>query len=491
MLRSAIRALLLSGAILAFCSGALARVKLPAFFSDNMVLQQRDNVAVWGEARPGEQVYVSGSWGRKVVKTKAGADGKWMLHLPTTSAGGPYQLTIRDDGGDSAVVLQNVMLGEVWLCSGQSNMNFPIGKAAGWRTGVEDYEKVIAEADHPNIRMFTVEQNVADTPVTDVRGQWAVCSPATAGKFSAVAYYFARELTRVTGVPVGLIHSSVGGTPAEAWTRRDILAGDTALAGILKRYDSLVAAHPDSVKKYKYNPQSPAKLYNGMIHPLIPYTIKGVIWYQGESNSDRPYQYRRLFTALIGSWRKEWNGTLPFYFVQIAPFKDKPPQLREAQLLTYQSVPRTGMVVITDAGDSLNIHPRNKEVVGRRLALWALAKDYGQKKSVFSGPLYREMRIEGNRIRIAFDFTADGLVVKVDTLAANKEAAPSLREFMIAGADRHFVPANVRIEGKELVVWNDQVEKPVAVRFAWKPFPHPNLYNTAGLPASPFRTDEW
>ncbi|MGJ7032142.1 sialate O-acetylesterase [Niabella hirudinis] len=479
-----------------------AAVKLPAVIADHMVLQQKTTVALWGWADAGERITIQCSWSRQPVTVTTGPGGRWLTHVKTVAAGGPY--TIRFKGSDT-IEVKDVLLGEVWLCSGQSNMEFPLAKQKAWRTGVVDYEREVAEASDPRLRLFTVLQAVAATPQQDVQGGWAPCTPETVAAFSAVAYYFGKEIREVTGVPVGLIHSSWGGTPAESWTRKEVLEKDPELRPILDRYETSVNAYHEDLTRYRQvearwlkdsaamgkkparpadpekNSKSPTVLYNAMIHPLIPFTLKGAIWYQGESNAGRAYQYRRLFPAMIRSWRKEWDAAFPFYFVQIAPHYQQNPEIREAQLLTYKTVPGTGMAVITDAGDSLDIHPRNKAVVGHRLALWALANAYGKKKIVYSGPLYQSVQREGNKMRIAFSFADGGLIAKKGVLTG----------FTIAGANRQFVPATAEIEGKSVVVMSDAVAAPVAVRFGWSNFPHAVLVNKAGLPASPFRTDDW
>jgi sialate O-acetylesterase len=497
--------------LLLFCSNRLlADVKLPALFSDNMVLQQKAEVALWGWADPGEKVEISGSWGRRKVKTTADAQGNWKTSINTAKAGGPFTLTFK---GKNRIELKDVLLGEVWICSGQSNMHFPVApiEDSGWATGVENYEEEIDQANYPSIRMFTVERKVADEPQKDVVGNWQVCSPATVGDFSAVAYFFAREVYEKTGLPIGLINTSWGGTPAEGWTQKEVLESDAELRPILERYSEDLTKYPEAIEIYRAEMEkwkqeaeaakqrgekptsaprepmgpnhhkSPYKLYNAMIAPLVPFTIQGAIWYQGESNADRAYQYRKLFPAMIANWRSAWGTDFPFYFVQIAPHRSQRPEIREAQLLTMQSVPKTGMAVVTDAGDSLDIHPRNKQVVGKRLALWALAKNYGNKDVVYSGPVYKSMQVEGDSIKLSFDHVDGGLVAKDGPLT----------EFTIAGPDQQFVPAQARIEGDQVVVWSDTVKDPVAVRFAWERIPDPNFYNKAGLPASPFRTDTW
>lgn len=485
-----------------------ADVKLPALFSDNMVLQQREKVALWGWAEPGETVDITASWNGKTVETQADAEGNWQASLKTPKAGGPYTLTFQ---GNNRIELENVLLGEVWLCSGQSNMHFPVApiENSNWATGVIHYAEEIAASDYPKIRMFTVARKVADKPQKDVEGNWVVSSPATVGDFSAVAFFFARTLTEATGLPIGLINASWGGTPAEGWTPKEVLAED--FQSILERYQQALKAYPRAYVQYKEklaewkkatekagasgekpkraprepigpnHHKSPYKLYNAMIAPLVPYTIKGAIWYQGESNADRPYQYRKLFPAMIKSWRGDWDRQFPFYFVQIAPHRSQGPLIREAQLFTLLALPHTGMAVTTDWGDALDIHPRNKQVVGRRLALWALAKDYGQKDIVYSGPIYKSMKVEDNKIRLRFEYSKEGLEAKGGALTG----------FTIAGTDQKFMPAKATIEGDEVVVWHEAIKNPVAVRFAWKKVPAPNFYNKAGLPASPFRTDEW
>lgn len=494
--------------LLAIHFNLTANVKLPALISDNMVLQQQSTVIIWGWADENEKVTVSASWGMTKLEVTTNKVGEWKLKMNTPSAGGPYNIVIR---GKNKIEIKNMMIGEVWLCSGQSNMEFPIGNKGRWKTGVLNYEKEISKANYPNIRMFTVKHKVAQEPLKDVNGQWDVCSPEKVGDFSAVGYYFARELAVETGYSIGLINSSWGGTPAESWVRRSVLENSIELESILRDYkknlelykqsktiygkdNATLRTVPDTTKKMvldssmksvistdpSQNPKSATKLFNGMIAPLIQYSLKGIIWYQGESNDSRPYQYSKLFPALIKSWRKEWKDKLPFYFVQIAPHFQKHPELRDVQLRTFKSVPKTGIVIITDASDSLDIHPRNKEIPGKRLALWALAKDYGKNNITYSGPIYRSMKVVGDKVWLEFDY-AYGLHTK----------GKLLNEFTIAGEDRKFLPATAGIRGDNILISNAFINKPVAVRFAWKNFSRPNLYNDADLPASPFRTDDW
>lgn len=480
-----------------------AQLKLPALISNNMILQQNKDVALWGWAAPGEIISIKPSWNNKTITTTADAKGKWVATIKTVKAGGPYTIEFKSM---DKIVVNNVMLGEVWLASGQSNMEFPLGKAEGWRTGAHNAATEIPKASYPNIRMIDVPNRVSDVPQEDFKGEWLACTPETVKDFSAVAYFFAKEIQAATGYPIGIINSTWGGTPAESWTRKDILEADTGFQNIIARYQQDVAKYPETYAKYKTSYEkwkadtsshkkgapkepvgpnhnkSPGKLYNGMIAPLIPYTLQGVIWYQGESNAERAWQYRRLFPAMINGWRQDWhNNTLPFYFVQIAPHRSQVPEIRESQLYSWQTTRNTGMVVSTDYGDSLDIHPRNKEVIGKRLSLWALKNEYGKKAIETSGPVYKSMKIKGNKIIIRFTH-AKGL-----TVLNNKP----LQEFVIAGSNQQFVPAQALIKGNTITVWNDDINAPVAVRFNWSKVPQAELYNAAGLPATPFRTDAW
>ncbi|WP_147205969.1 sialate O-acetylesterase [Segetibacter aerophilus] len=479
-----------------------ASVRLPSIISNHMVLQQKSKVALWGWGDPGEKITITTSWNNQTIKVIADATGKWKTYVSTSAAGGPYTIIFQ---GTNELKIEDVLLGEVWLASGQSNMEFFVAKTKNASyTGVPNYEQEIKEANFPLIRQIDVANKNADEPQQDFKGDWKVCSTQTVDTFSAVAYYFAREIHRVTGYPVGIINASWGGTTAESWTKKEVLESDSDFKVLIDKYNEQVQNYPAANEQYalalaawkqdttktkptppvKPNPdKSPFRLYNAMIAPLVSYTLKGVIWYQGENNATRAYQYRKLFPALIKSWRTDFdNQNLPFYFVQISPHRSQNPEIREAQLLTYRTVTHTGMAVTTDNGDSLDIHPRNKKLVGERLSLWALRNEYGQKNLVPSGPLYKSMKVEGAKVKVQFDFADGGLVAK---------NAAELTEFTIAGDDQKFVPARATISGNEVVVWSDAVAKPVAVRFAWRNIPTPNFYNKAGLPASPFRTDNW
>jgi len=429
-----------------------------------MVLQQKMPVPIWGWADPGEKVTVT--LGDAKATATAGQDGKWMVKLEPMAAGGPHAMTV---AGANTIALKDVLVGEVWVCSGQSNMQMSVRAS-------NDAEKEIAAADYPNIRLFTVARKIAEQPVDDCQGSWVACSPETVPNFSAVGYFFGRKLHKDLDVPVGLINSSWGGTLAEAWTSHEGLLVDDDFKPILQRAE----------KFEPKNPNQASNLYDGMLHPLIPFAIRGAIWYQGESNVSRAAQYAKLFPAMIADWRKHWGeGDFPFLYVQLAPYRygNQDPrncaELWEAQLKTL-SVPNTGMAVITDIGNVKNIHPRNKQDVGKRLALWALANTYG-KDVVYSGPLYESMKVEGNKIRLQFKHVDGGLVAR----------GGKLTNFTIAGKDGEFVPAEAEIDGESIVVHSSAVDRPVAVRFGWRDDAEPNLFNKAGLPASPFRADNF
>jgi sialate O-acetylesterase len=433
-------------------------VKLPAVIGDNMVVQRDQAAPIWGWADPGEEVTIT--LANQTAVAKAGADGCWKVVLQKLAPSQPLEMAVKGSSG-STITLKNILVGEVWAGSGQSNMEMAVQSC-------KDAQQEIAAADYPKIRLFTVTKKKASQPQTDCKGRWVECTPATVPGFSAVAYFFGRQLHKELNEPIGLIHTSWGGTPAEFWTSRKTLEADPALKSLARGESSC--------------------LYNGMIAPLLPYAIRGAIWYQGESNASRAYQYRSLFPAMIANWRQDWGqGDFPFGFVQIAPFrygKTDPAcwaELCEAQRMTLDSVPNTGMAVTVDIGDVQNIHPRNKQDVGRRLALWALAKVYG-RDLVYSGPLYKSMAVAGDKIRLKFAHVGGGL--------AASDGKP-LSEFTIAGADQKFVRAVAEIDGKAIVVHSDDVAQPAAVRFAWRDNAQPNLANKAGLPASPFRTDTW
>lgn len=612
--------------------GACADVQLPALFSDNMVLQRNVSVPVWGTGDVGEAVTVA--IGGQHLSTIGDENGRWRVTLAPMRAGDAAEMKVM---GKNTLTVHNIAIGEVWVCSGQSNMTFPVESSA-------DAPKEIANANYPQIRLFTVKREAADEPASDVSGNWKVCSPQTVGNFAAVGYFFGRDLYKALrdwneerGVPIGLIHSSWPGTPPAAWTSLSVLLGDPQLKPILTLWHKSMARYPVARQEYGKSLvdwqaattkakaagaalprkprepegpdsfQRPACLYNGMISPLIPYGIKGVVWYQGESNVGQAQLYQKLFPALIQNWRHDWSeGAFPFFFVQLTkrqqreshPMESAWAELREAQQAAL-ALPHTGMAVTTDINEPAIQHPINKQVVGHRLALVALATEYGQRVEC-SGPICHSMTVEGHKIRLHFKHTQNGLLayegdiaksfqlVPADSwtykamnrimesgiiegfnpnpfsagglkrrwefaaalksqlmsqlimlqmskggapgpsgppdaaneyralknllLSLEREfadeltllkaplnkgvlpqnvSAPTLKGFAIAGADKKFIWAQARIEGDTVLVWSDQIVQPVAVRYAWADNPIGNLYNAAGLPAAPFRTDKW
>jgi sialate O-acetylesterase len=491
--------------LLVITVAAKAAVKPGSLFSNDAILQRGVAVPVWGTAGEGEKVSVEFA-GQK-VETVA-SNGKWMVKLKPLKAGGPYTMVIK---GENVITLTNILVGEVWVCSGQSNMERQLGPRGGQKP-IIGWEKAKDEANYPEIRQYHVRQNPSAVPVEDANSKWVICTPETAKDFTAVGFFFARDLHQKLKVPVGLLFSAVGGTPAENWTSAEALAATPELKRVVTSYEQAINQYPASLVKYqqeetallaKYSadsaqakqenkplprkptaPRDPKKsgsaggLYNGMIRPLQPFAIKGVIWYQGEANNSSAKVYQTLFPVMITDWRKAWaQGEFPFLFVQIAPFKGMGPEIREAQLFTSQRTPNTAMAVTTDCGDSADIHPSNKQPVGERLALAAKVLAYGEKIE-YAGPVYNSLTVKDNQAILTF--------THAKTLVA-KEG--DLKGFVIAGEDKVFVPATAVIKGKTIVVTAPGIIKPVAVRYAWSNVPDVNLYNEAGLPASPFRTD--
>lgn len=502
--------LLLSSGVCGF-----AQLQVPRVFGDHMVLQQGEKVPVWGTAAPKTKVTVTC---RGQAKSATANDaGKWRVVLDAMKASAePAELAISAPdakGGTETRKFTDVLVGEVWFCGGQSNMEFTVDRA-------QNAEAEMAAAKHPLIRMFVGRKTMTPAPAAEIDGSWLVCAPDTVKQFSAVGYFFGRELQQALQVPVGLVHVSAGWTPAEAWMSREALLADPELRYIAERWDAITTTYPamkrahearllawqEDARKAKAEgkpapgqPKGPpdpnflhraSGFYNGSIAPLTPLAIRGVIWYQGETNEVRGWQYRHLFPALIADWRRAWGRPqLPFLFVQVAsvlppdpvPTESEWAELRESQLLTWQTVPHTGMAVTIDIGEEKDVHPKNKQDVGKRLALQARAGVYGEKVEA-SGPVYKGMKIEGGKIRLTFAHAA-GLGAK---------GGQPLAGFAIAGADRLFAPAQASVEGDTVVVWSEQVKAPVAVRYAWANNPAGcNLYNQAGLPASPMRTDDW
>ncbi len=444
---------------------SFGQIKLPAVIGDNMVLQQNSEVAIWGWGDPGSEIKVTGSWSKDTVKSKVSNLAEWKLKIKTPAAGGPFTLSIK---GNEEVVLKNVMIGEVWICSGQSNMEWSADSK------IVNGEEEVKNANHPNIRLFHVRKMGSETPQNNVFAKWETCTPETMRSFSAVGYFFGRNLQQTLNIPVGIIEVAWGGTPAEVWVRPDLVDSDPLLkacAGKLNTYD--------------WWPSKPGVVYNAMIAPLLPYRIAGAIWYQGESNADNYESYRKLFRTLIENWRTDFGNEFPFYYVQIAPFtygKDSGAKMiREMQMQTMD-VPKTGMVVVSDLVDNVqDIHPRNKQDVGKRLANWALSETYGVKNLIYKNPLYKSMNSEKSKVRISFDNVSIGL----------KATGEEITCFEIAGADQVFKPAKVKIDGNTILVWSKEIKTPVAVRFSWSNDGIGNLFSNEGLPVAPFRTDDW
>ena len=458
---------------------SFADVKLPQIFSNNMVLQRNILLPIWGWAAPGEKVTVQ--FNKQSKSVKAGKDGKWTLQLNKEAAGGPFTLTVK---GKNTITVSNVLVGEVWICSGQSNMEMQVGQSADRR-----YDTVIREANDSLIRHFKVKKVMSDTAVWDVSGEWKIANDSNnLREFSSVGYFFAKKLEEELHVPIGLINSSWGGTIVETWISPETFAKFEEFKGVVKK------TYPEAKAKSEWpdNPNVwPSLLYNAMINPLIPYAIKGTIWYQGESNADRAKQYSKSFPLMIADWRSHWKqGDFPFYFVQLASWKASDgnsnkgsswAELRESQTSSL-SVPNTGMAVALDLGDYENIHPSDKKDVGLRLAAVALNKDYG-KSGEYTGPMFDKMDVKGNMAEVSFKHS-DGLVVK--------DNYGYVKGFEVAGADKKFYYAKAAIKDGKVQVWSDSVAAPVAVRYGWADYmPDANLYNQAGFPAVSFRTDTW
>jgi len=484
-------------------SALWAEVKPHGLFCDNAVLQQGMEIPVWGTARDGETVSVEMA-GQSASATAH--DGKWEVRLPKLAAGGPYTMTIK---GDNTVTLQNIMVGEVWLCSGQSNMARTLVPPDRVQPRFPAWEKDAAAANYPQIREFAVGN--ARPGEVGVSGHWDICTPQTAGDFTAVGFYFARALSEARHVPVGLIKAAVGATGAATWTPPDAFSSTKETQHIIDYYQRAIREFPERLAKYdaekdallaKYRqdldlakkngspeprqptpPTDPSKdvnrpsyLFLNRIAPLAPFAFRGILWYQGEQNSGHALEYRALFPALIAGWRKTFsNGQLPFLFVQLPGYKGTPPEMREVQREVWRATPGTFMVVTTDCGDPENIHPPNKQPVGERLARAARGMVYGEDIE-FSGPSFESVQVQGGRLTVSFSHTGGGLSAKDGELSG----------FEIAGSDKVFQPAWAEIQGSDIVLTSAAVPAPVSVRYGWQNIPTGNLINRDGLPASPF-----
>jgi len=495
---------------------ALADVRLPALFTDHMVLQQGQKNRIWGSADPGEEVIVTIASQRQ--SATANDKGKWQVTLDALPVGGPHSLSIT---GKNKLAVEDVLVGEVWICSGQSNMQWEVRQA-------NDGDLEAKTAQYPKIRLISVPQVGTQQPQDNFNGKWELCTPETAATFSAVGYFFGRQLHQTLDVPIGLIDDAWGGSACEAWVRRDLLEKDEKYQPLVARWEqierNLAAVDAKQVeadyqkrvsqwqaaanaaraenKPLPPRPQNPVaqltgnarpgNIYNGVLKPTIGYGIRGAIWYQGESNAGRAYQYRDLFPLMIQSWRDEWQiGDFSFYWVQLADFMAEKPEpagstwaeLREAQTMTINKLPNTGEAVIIDLGEGRDIHPRNKQDVAKRLARWALARDYGISNLPYHSPQYKSMEKQGSKIVLSFDHTGGGLYTFDTTNPVG---------FAIAGSDQKFVWADAKLVGDDKIeVSSDKVAEPAAVRYAWADNPVCNVYSREGLPLTPFRTDDW
>jgi sialate O-acetylesterase len=457
--------------VLVISSGTLyGEVKLPAIFGDNMVLQQKSDVAIWGKAGNGATIKINTSWNKRNYSVRAGNDGKWSVKVATPTAGGPYEITISDG---TSLKLNNVMIGEVWVCSGQSNMEMPM--KGYMNQPVLGSNEAIATSSNHAIRMFTVKKGTSLQPLDDFTGIWNNCEPENVSEFSATAYFFGLMLNKALDVPVGLINTSWGGTRIEPWISEDGF----------REFDFIKM--PDKNQQGTLSQQTPTVLFNAMINPMVGYGIKGAIWYQGESNRNEASQYVKLLPGMIQNWRTLWNiGDFPFYYIQIAPFDYGPVGLnsaflREAQLKALDAIPNIGMASLMDVGEKDCIHPANKKAGSDRLAYLALVNTYGKKGFAASGPVLKEMTVSGSVVKLTFNNAPNGLT------SFGKE----LSCFEVAGANKRFFPAKAFIIGNGITLFCPSVTEPVAVRYAFKDFIIGDLFNIEGIPASSFRTDNW
>lgn len=456
-MKQMVKSLTIACFLIFFAAVAGANISLPEIFSDNMVLQRNSEVTFWGWAKTGEPVVISTGWNNAEVSTKADNQGNWKLVVKTPEAGGPFTIQIK---GFNTITYKNVMIGEVWLCSGQSNMEWSAS------SGITNQQEEIVKANYPDIRFFQVYNSTATSPQNHCDGAWTECSPETMKSFSAIAYFFGQKLNGELGVPIGLINSSWGGTPAEAWMPEDVIQKDNFLREAAAKQ-----------KPVPWGPVETARLYNAMIAPLVPFRIAGALWYQGEGNTINSYAYKELLSALITGWRKAWNNEFPFYFAQIAPYKYgdnfSGVEVRDEQRQVLE-LENTGMVILSDIGDTLDIHPKNKKDAGLRFANMALNRHYKAIDVEDSGPLFQSVTYVNKKAVVVFSH-AKGL-----------HAEGKITCFEIAGADKIYYPAIATIKNEQVILESEKVNNPVSVRFAWRNTATPNLLNGANLPASSF-----
>lgn len=460
--------------LLSVMGHAAAKVKLPDIFGDGMVLQQQSNVAIWGKSAPGQQVSILTSWNQKKYTVSVNADSTWKVKVATPKAGGPYQMTITNH---EVLVIKNILIGEVWLISGQSNMEMPMAGRKAEEPILGGSEAIVNSAND-KIRFFRGQHKTWGIPLDNVRGVWQLANPQNTPKFSALGYFFAQKLQAKLNVPIGIVQIAYGGTPIEAWMSREAL--------IPFREEVKLPEKQDNALKDKHVSTG---LFNAMIHPLIGFAVKGMLWYQGENNRNKPELYAKLFPIMVEDWRKLWNiGGFPFYFVQIAPYAQPlkynayVPFLREAQLKSLEVIPNSGMVVNMDLGTENTIHPPYKEILANRMLALVLNRDYGYRGVRYNGPSYQSMEVLGNKVTLLFNDVGKGL----------KFSKEDNSNFEIAGIDKVFhLASKLEIKNNSIVLSSDNVDKPVAVRYAFKAWVVGNLYNAEGFPASSFRTDSW
>ncbi len=446
------------------------KIRLPSIVNNNMVLQQQSKVPLWGSVNKKTGVTLTTSWNNKSYKTTSSADGSWKIYVETPKAGGPYSIEISDG---EKIVLSNILIGEVWLCSGQSNME--ISMLGYENQPILNSNEILMNADNSQLRLFHIQRAVSNTPLDDCKGNWQISTPESAGDFSAVGFQFAQKLQKILKVPVGIIETSWGGTPIEAWMDKESLQSFPAVKT------------PEKNDTLKADRLRPTCLFNGMVAPIVGFGIKGFLWYQGETNVPHPSNYDKLMKSMVDEWRVLWKrDTLPFYYVQIAPWvyranRDSVPILRERQQKAQEEIPQSGMVVSIDKGNEFTIHPPDKTAIADRLLYWALGQTYQEKGIAFESPVFKEMKIKGDTITLAFTNTPHGFT----------SYDQPVNGFEIAGSDKFFHAAKATIYKNSIQVSSAEVSAPMAVRYAFKDWVAGNLYNTQGLPVAPFRTDDW
>ncbi|MEI9909108.1 MAG: sialate O-acetylesterase [Bacteroidota bacterium] len=445
---------------------SFSQLRLPAVITSGMVLQQKDSVSLWGWGYNGQQVKISGSWDNTASTVTISNQGKWLLKIKTPTAGGPYTLRISSPGAE--IVLNDVMIGEVWLCSGQSNMEW------SYYNGAKFIKEELPVAYNKNIRFFQVPRTASDYPQDDVKGSWQVCDSNSLKGFSAVGYFFGKKLQHDLDVPIGLINASWGGTPAEVWTPSESIYNNEVLKTAAAK-----------LQEVPWGPVKPGLNYNGMLAPLTKYNIAGAIWYQGEANVGTYSTYSQLMSTMIDAWRAKWKKVIPFYYVQIAPYnygKQYEGALLQEQQTKTMSHPRTGMVVITDQIDSAtNIHPSDKTEVGKRLANWALAENYHQNIAAYKSPVFKKSETVKDKLVLSFDNAPNGLMAKDKIISG----------VYISGETEEWLPAEVKIENDKVIAWNKKLKQPVYVRYGFGNTLTASIFSKEGLPLCPFRTDNW